>query len=361
MQYRLRRLSRTGWMVAAALALGPAAGADTVELKNGDRISGSILQCDGKLLVLKSEYAGEIKIQWAAVTGLQSTDPLVVALKGGEVLVGRVSAAGAGIEVAAEDGGRVSAGRDAVAAIRNRETHAAIVSREERLANPSLFDLWGGYFDTSLAFSAGNSKTSTFGNSVVAARTTPTGKLGFNFLSLYSTNSARGPRETTANLLRGGVRYDLKVSPKWYAFGVSDFEYDEFQQLDLRFAPGAGFGIHVFQRGKNNFLNLYSGGSLNKEYFFDGVRRTSGELLFGNEFQRPLNGAVQLEQKWALYPNVTREGAYRMNFDLGLVTRFAKWLSWQVTLSDRYLSNPAPGRKTNDAVVRTGLRLTFQQ
>ncbi len=42
---------RTGWMVAAALALGPAAGADTVELKNGDRISGSILQCDGKLLV----------------------------------------------------------------------------------------------------------------------------------------------------------------------------------------------------------------------------------------------------------------------------------------------------------------------
>jgi hypothetical protein len=50
-----------------------------------------------------------------------------------------------------------------------------------------------------------------------------------------------------------------------------------------------------------------------------------------------------------------------MNFDLGLVTRFAKWLSWQVTLSERYLSNPAPGRNTNDAVVRTGLRLTFQQ
>jgi hypothetical protein len=30
-----------------------------------------------------------------------------------------------------------------------------------------------------------------------------------------------------------------------------------------------------------------------------------------------------------------------------------------LTISDRYLSNPLPGKKTNDILLTTGLRLTF--
>ncbi len=48
-----------------------------------------------------------------------------------------------------------------------------------------------------------------------------------------------------------------------------------------------------------------------------------------------------------------------MNFDLGLATTLRKWLSWQVTGSDRYLSNPVFGRKKNDMILSTGFRVTF--
>jgi hypothetical protein len=34
-------------------------------------------------------------------------------------------------------------------------------------------------------------------------------------------------------------------------------------------------------------------------------------------------------------------------------------LSWQTSFNDYYLSNPAPGKKTNDLLLSTGLRLTF--
>jgi hypothetical protein len=50
---------------------------------------------------------------------------------------------------------------------------------------------------------------------------------------------------------------------------------------------------------------------------------------------------------------------YRVNFDIGLNTKLLKWLSWNVSLSDRYLSKPAPGRKTNDFLYSTGLGITF--
>jgi len=48
-----------------------------------------------------------------------------------------------------------------------------------------------------------------------------------------------------------------------------------------------------------------------------------------------------------------------VNFDIGAATKIGKWLSWNVSLSDRYLNNPAPGRKTNDFLYTTGLGITF--
>ena len=48
-----------------------------------------------------------------------------------------------------------------------------------------------------------------------------------------------------------------------------------------------------------------------------------------------------------------------MNFDASLVTAVRKWFSWQFAFSDRYLSDPLPGRQSNDTLLTMGARLTF--
>ncbi len=68
-----------------------------------------------------------------------------------------------------------------------------------------------------------------------------------------------------------------------------------------------------------------------------------------------------MQQKLRFFPNVSNTGAYRINFDTTFATALAKWFSLQFTVSDRYLSNPVPGRKTNDILYSTGVRLTFAQ
>lgn len=60
-----------------------------------------------------------------------------------------------------------------------------------------------------------------------------------------------------------------------------------------------------------------------------------------------------------MFNNLSDRGAYRMNAALGIATKLNSWLSWNVALSDRYLSNPVPGRKTNDWFYTTGLGITF--
>ena len=66
-----------------------------------------------------------------------------------------------------------------------------------------------------------------------------------------------------------------------------------------------------------------------------------------------------MQEKLLIYPAVTDGGSYRINFDTSSVTILKRWFSWQFTVSDRFLSNPVAGRKKNDVLLTTGLRITF--
>jgi hypothetical protein len=56
---------------------------------------------------------------------------------------------------------------------------------------------------------------------------------------------------------------------------------------------------------------------------------------------------------------MSETGEYRMQFDSSLVTDVFKWMAWNITFSDRFISNPAPGRQQNDVLLTTGIRLVF--
>ena len=106
-------------------------------------------------------------------------------------------------------------------------------------------------------------------------------------------------------------------------------------------------------------LDFFGGGSINKEYFSAGLNRASGDLVAGNELTWKLSGRTSLKEKTVYFPNMSELGEYRLAFDMSSTTALIKWLSWQLTLSNRYLSNPVFGTKSNDIILSTGLRLIF--
>ena len=64
--------------------------ADQVTLKNGDQLTGAIVKSDAKTLLIKTEFAGEVTVQWDAVSAMVSSQPLHLALKDGQTIVGTV-------------------------------------------------------------------------------------------------------------------------------------------------------------------------------------------------------------------------------------------------------------------------------
>ena len=51
----------------ALFAISSSVFADQVTLKNGDRLTGTVVKSDGKTLVLHTEAAGDVTIQFAAI------------------------------------------------------------------------------------------------------------------------------------------------------------------------------------------------------------------------------------------------------------------------------------------------------
>ena len=142
-----------------------------------------------------------------------------------------------------------------------------------------------------------------------------------------------------------------------FAFVFTDFDHDRFQQLDLRNVLGGGIGKHIIKTDTTTF-DVFGGLSFNQE-FFSTLTRRSAEALAGEEFDKKLSTAFSIRERLEFYPNLTDTGQYRVVFDTAAITQLSKILSWQIDVSDRYLSNPILGLKGNDLLLTTGLRIAI--
>jgi putative salt-induced outer membrane protein YdiY len=328
--------------------------ADQVSLKNGDRISGAIVKSDGKTLLIKTEFAGDVTIQWTAVQSIQSAAPLHVGLKDGRTLVGPVTTSDDTLQVAAGSAGAVSAPKDSVALIRNDAEQASY----EQSLHPGWRQDWEGGANVGFALTRGNSQTKNLALAFTADRKTLHDKLALYANSVYATNDAPGAiPSTTANFILGGIRYDHDLTPRLFAFVGADFQTDDLQNLDLRSVLGGGLGFHVIKTAATT-LDLLAGLNYTHESY-SGFTRNFPAATLGEELTHKLRASTLLTQKLAFYPDLSNTGEYRGTFDFGTVTKISKWLGWQNSFSDIYVTNPPVGKKQNDILLTTGLNVSF--
>lgn len=334
--------------------LAASAWADQVRLKNGDQITGKIQKKDGANLTIKSDIFGPVTIPWESITQVSSDEPLTVVLPDGKSVQGKIGSENQMLEVATP-AAKETVAMAKVDAIRNAEEQKAW----ERMQNPGLLALWTGFADLGISFTRGNALSSTVATSMKASRTTRTDKISAYFSQIYAKGRmADGTTADTARAVRGGWAYNRNIGPRLFVNLFNDYEYDAFQNLDLRFVLGGGLGYSVIKK-ESTQLDLQAGADYNHEAFSTPLTRQSAEFYWGDNLTHKFSKNTSLVQRFRMFNNLTNTGDYRMNFDLGTATVLKKWLSWQLTFSDSYLNNPAPGRLKNDILLTTGLRFSF--
>ena len=330
--------------------------ADQVTLKNGDRVTGAIVKKDGKTLTVKTASYGTLALPWEEVVALQSEKPLYVVLPDGKTTQATLRAAEGKLELIET---RQALALAEVVSIRNADEQRAY----ERLLRPGWDELWAGTATIGFAGTQGNAQTRTFTVGLNAARATNTDKTSLYFNAVKASALVNRVNADTAQAVRGGWGYNRTLSSRLFVNTFNDYEYDRFQNLDLRFVLGVGLGYGAW-KGERGRLDLVGGAAYNHEKFSPPApaaefSRNSAEAYWGEDTSYKLSDATSLVQHFRMFNNLSETGSYRMNFDLGANTRLLKWLTWNLSVSDRYLSNPVPGRKTNDVLYTTGVGITF--
>jgi len=332
--------------------------AEQVSLKNGDHLSGDIVSMDGKKLVIKTTYAGNVSIDWSEVSQFSSDkDTLVVTKADKQLVSGTVTSEGENVLIATA-GGVQTIPRTDVATMRSPADQAAY----EKSLHPGIMEGWAGGGSLGFALARGNSQTTNLALGFNAARKTTKDTWTVIANQLYSTDNKLNA--TTANSFIGLIRYDRNIAKRWFIYGVFSGMYDELQDLNYRFLPGAGIGFHAIATARTT-LDLLGGFGYTRESYYDGTINNLATGTLGDEFVYKITKSTTFTQNLYYLPSFNNPDPssgvsnYRVNFTAGLATKLNGWLTANANFLDQYVSQPVSGNNKNNVILTTGLGFTF--
>ena len=334
------------WVFAA-----PTLSADTVVMKNGDRLTGTAVKLDGGKLTFKTDYADAVVITWDQVTSLITAKPLVLPTAQKKLNITSVERSSAGL-IVATDAGSATLDPAAVTVLRSPADQQAY----EDSLHPNWGHAWAGALNVSLAMTHGNSQTTSFGTGLALARQTRTDKTSLYVSTVYSRDGHASL--TTANSTSGGARYDHNINPRLFAFGTADFSSDALQNLDLRSIMGGGFGWHVSATPRQSF-DVLGGLVWTHESYSPSTTNSFAALDLGQQYTRKLGATSGFTEQAYFYPNLQNTGQYQFTLNSSFSTKLGKFLNWQTAFTDRYTSFPPAGTLSNDTVLTTGIGLSL--
>lgn len=253
--FNLRRKIKPAFSLLAIYSLfANAVFADTVWLKNGDKITGTIGVKVSNKLTVKTSYADEVKINWNEIHSIDADKPMLMQLMDGSIVNGRL---------VHSDEGQV---------ILDEETSTPLVDTELdeiHYINPTR-DLigegyvWTGNLSLGGAFNNGNSTNRNMqfnGESVLRGLDNRYTVQGYYYW-------AEDNDQQTQNNARVRGQYDHFFTKKWFSYLNTIQEKDRFRDIKLRSTYGVGSGYQIFEGEKLN-LSVEGGVSLIKQDYYE--------------------------------------------------------------------------------------------
>ncbi len=344
-------MSKKTMLVLCLLGCSVLAGAEQVTLKNGDRLTGAIVSMDGKKLVVKTSYAGDVSIDWGEVSQFSSDKPLVITRTDKQVLSGTVSTEGQEVMITTAQGPQKLALAD-VGAMRSPADQAAY----EKSLHPGMLEGWAGGGSFGFALARGNSETTNLALGFDAKRKTAKDAWVVDAASIYSEDAKTST--TTANSFQGLIRYDRNLTKRLFAYAAFAGGYDNLQDLNYRITPGGGLGYHAIMTDRTT-LDLLGGLGYTRESYTTGLVNNLFTATLGDEFAYKWFKSTSITQNLYYLPALNDTSIYHVNGNFGLATKLNGWLTSNLNFNDRYNSAPVLGNKKNDVLFTAGVGFTF--
>lgn len=324
--------------------------ADTVVMKNGDRLTGEVGQLDDGKLGLKTSYAGTIRLAWDEVASVETGQPFEVEVENGRRYSGSVDV----------ERGAVAVIGDGAPLMTPQENVVAILPVTLDDGTPPFWRRLDGALDLGYSLSRGNSELTQSSLGVKGEYRAEAYKVRGKLDSLF----ARQNDAPTTSQHSGNLRFDQFVSDRMFYFLVGGMDRDDRRRLNLRTRGGGGFGW-TLRKTKTEEFSALGGVTYSNENFRgrEGEPNrilNSGEGLLGFEWQTRRFAGVRLSTEASVLPNLAQNGRFRVRYTSTARIPVWKYMNWTVRLFDNYDSNPPRENVVrNDYGLVSGFGLSF--
>lgn len=301
--------------------------ADTVWLKNGDKLSGTITVFDGGKLLIQTKYAGAVTIDWKEVKTLDSDQHLLVKQ---DAYTGEVSKS----LTAAEDGKVTLANGEAPKTVE--------LASIQQILKPKLVveDLvWKGNVDLALDYQRAEKDTDDYD---VGFKTTARhGRWRHTAEGEY--NREVQDDETTTDNWRAEYALDRFLTDQWFWQGRLNYKRDHIEELARQRVVGTGPGYQFW----DDELGAFSLGSLfnRTDYEYrDGSKDNFYSVAMKWDYNRYLIGKkVEFFTNGEIGKPLSDVANYALDAEMGLRYKVTDWASLNLKAERDIISG------TNDA------------
>lgn len=358
--------------------------ADLIELDNGDRISGTIIRISGGEVVVATEYAGEMRIDFTRVADITTEQSGDIVLTNGNIITGRIESISEDqiiinsevfqmLKVPRSDFKGLNEEPQPVAESEElietrelleeteasfKEAQVTIEEKEktiEKLTSGS--SLWEGTVSIGSEIERGNTDESDFRVDATATRKVPREELYLRFYYDYGEKDG----ELVTQEFYGEAKLKVFQTDRRYLFGVFFTENDKFKDLENRTSFYAGPGYVFIDEEKTKVLGEIGIGIVNEFTKIEtGTERNlDGSLWLHSEWTQQLHEKVDLTTTFTFFPKLDF-GDFRIRLESSLRSPLRDKWSIKLSLLDEYDSDPeGTDIEKNDLTFLTSLEYNF--
>jgi putative salt-induced outer membrane protein YdiY len=317
---------RTALLLVAVCVGGvsPTRAAEVLWLRNGDRVTGTVLSGAGGQLVVSNAWNAALAIP---LDQMEKREPVVVAAPVAPPIVAVVLPAG---------------------------TNAPLPVAQTPPPPKEKKSTWHGDAQAGLDVRRGAKDSQLYHGRL---KITQVYEKWRNILD-YTAAYGKTDKTMSANRMDGALKTDFDLAHRMFAYNMLGTGYDRVRKLDLRYEIGPGMGYHLLTR-TNLLLALEGGGSYEARDYSDGTFETSFSLRVAEDVTWKINDRLLAEEKLEFFPQFDNLADYRIRFESTLKFLLRQNLTLNLTLLDQYDASPPLGVPANDMQIRSAIGVKF--
>jgi hypothetical protein len=224
----------------------------------------------------------------------------------------------------------------------------------------SRYRFWRANFDLGFAATRATTDRTSFGLGLAANRRKAPTRFTLALGYRYGTEKKQGdPSTTVEDEIRGGLKGEFDLTPKWFLFAAGDATYDAIQRLSIRGVPQLGVGYRFYETKKGH-LQVQAGGAWIYERYFGGDDQDFVSVAFGSELAQRLPYGAEFLWTTGYFPAVADwMNDYLFRTEASLAAPILDFVSAKASVLDEYDNTPAAGTDRNKLAVLIGLSLVF--